>query len=221
MTRPDLLAAENLPAAPQQKRSREKRERLKAAALELFGSRGYEGTSIEEIAARAGLATGGVYQHYRSKRQLLLALMDEWLEQLAALEFRRDTEGSPRERLHALLTNAFSTDMKYVPVYRAWLEAVLKDPALAQRQEEIHAWTTARVEGVFRWLQSMPGARKGVDLLGLARVMDVFFWSLLAQAPRLGAEELRRWIDTATHLIDHGLFVDGSAGLKSGNGAEG
>src|SRR5215471_5368697 len=86
--RPNLLAGEDLPPAPVQERSLEKRARLKAAALALFGERGYEGAAIEEIASRAGLAVGGFYQHFRSKRQLLLALMDELLEKLSRLDLR-------------------------------------------------------------------------------------------------------------------------------------
>jgi hypothetical protein len=44
--RPNLLAGENLPAAPLQKRSLEKRARLKTAGLALFGENGYENTSV-------------------------------------------------------------------------------------------------------------------------------------------------------------------------------
>ena len=43
--RPNLLYGENLPADPLQKRSLEKRERLKAAGLALFAEKGYERTS--------------------------------------------------------------------------------------------------------------------------------------------------------------------------------
>jgi hypothetical protein len=38
--------------------------------------------------------------------------------------------------------------------------------------------------------------------------MDSFFWSLLAQAARMPEVELNRWIDSATHLIYHAMFVD-------------
>ncbi len=77
--RPNLLAGEDLPPEPQQRRSLEKRVQLKAAALALFGDKGFERTSVDDIASRANLAVGGFYLHYRSKRQLLLALMDDLL----------------------------------------------------------------------------------------------------------------------------------------------
>jgi AcrR family transcriptional regulator len=206
--RPNLLDGEDLPPEPRQKRSQDKRARLKAAALVQFGQNGYEGASIEEIAQRANLAVGGFYQHYRSKRQLLLALMDELLEKLSQLDLQPKAFSDVRTGLHALLSRAFSHDLRYLGAYRAWQEAALSDPDLARKQAQIHAWTTTRVITLFQLLQRLPNARPGVDIPSLARVMDSFFWSLLAQAERMPAAELNRWIDAATHLIYHALFLD-------------
>jgi AcrR family transcriptional regulator len=207
-TRPNLLTGEDLLPEPCQKRSLDKRARLKAAGLLLFGEKGYENTSIGEIARRAKLAVGSFYQHFRSKRQLLLALMDELLEKLSQLDFQPRGSTDVRAVVHELLARAFSHDLQYLGAYRAWQEAVLSDPDLARKQQEIHAWTTARVTGVFQRLQRLPGARPGVDIPGLARVMDSFFWSLLAQAVRMTAVELNRYIDSSTHIIYHAMFID-------------
>jgi AcrR family transcriptional regulator len=206
--RPNLLAGEDLLPAPRQKRSLAKRERLKIAALDLFGKKGYEGTSVEEITRRANLAMGSFYQHYRSKRQLLLSLMNELLEHLSRLELRPKTTTDIRAGLRELLARAFATDLRYVGAYRAWQEAALSDSGLAHKQEDIQAWTTSRVKAVFTVLQQLPGARSAVDIPALERVMDSFFWNLLARAPRLSQTELSSWIAAATHLIYHALFAD-------------
>ena len=58
--RPDLLAGQHFPPPPQQERSRRKREALLQSALALFAERGYEQTSIEDIAHHAGVAVGVV-----------------------------------------------------------------------------------------------------------------------------------------------------------------
>jgi AcrR family transcriptional regulator len=207
-TRPILLAGEDLPPEPVQKRSRDKRARLKHAALALFGEKGYENTSIEEIAARAKLAVGGFYQHFRSKRQLLLVLMDEFLERLSRLELRSGAFADPRAGLRDLLARAFARDLNYLGAYRAWQEAMLSDAGLARQNAAIHTWTTTRVLTVFQLLYKLPGTRPGVDLPGLARAMDTFFWSLLAQAVHMPKADLDQWIDSATHLMYHALFTD-------------
>lgn len=206
--RPDLLAGEDLLPSPRQKRSIEKHARIKAAGLTIFGEKGYERATVEEIAGRAHLAVGGFYQHFRSKRQLLLALMDDLLDALSRVEFRPQPSADMRGAIRTLLARAFEHDLRYLGAYRAWQEAILSDPALARKQQRIHAWTAARVMAVFELLSKVHGARTTVDVPALARVMDGFFWSLLARAAKMRKAELNQWIDAATHLIYHALFTD-------------
>lgn len=212
--RPNLLAGEDCPPQPRQRRSSANRERLKTEALRLFGEKGYEGTSIEEIAHRANLAIGGFYLHFRSKRQLLLTLMDDLLQVLSQLDLRVEASTDVRTALRALLSRAFSSDLRYLGAYRAWQEAALTDRDLTRKQRAIHAWTTARVTAVLAELQKSPGARPGVDLSGLARVMDTLFWALLGQALQLTKVDLDQWLDSSTHVLYHALFLD--AGKKGG-----
>jgi AcrR family transcriptional regulator len=206
--RPDLLAGQDLQPEPRQRRSADKRERLKAVALELFGERGYGETSIEDIARRANLAVGGAYRHFGSKQQLLLVLMDDLLEHLSRMDLHPNTAVDPRAGLRQLLSRAFAGDRRYLGAYRAWQEAVLSDPVLARKQRAIHTWTTARLLEVFTVLGQLPGARSDVDLPALARVMDSFFWSLIGQAVRDSRAELHHALDAATHLVYHALFTD-------------
>jgi AcrR family transcriptional regulator len=56
-----------------------------AAARKLFGSRGFTATSIDDIAARAGVAKGAVYHHYASKEALFERVLDSVQAELAAL----------------------------------------------------------------------------------------------------------------------------------------
>jgi len=190
---------------------------LKTSALALFGEKGYEGASIEEIARRANLAVGGFYQHFTSKRQLLLVLMDDLLESLSGLSLSLSAAPDARTALHQLLTGAFARDFRYLGAYRAWQEAALSDPALASQQQKIHDWTTARTKALFQLLQQRPGARTGVDVSALARSMDRFFWSLLGEAGRMRKAELTQHIESATHLIYHALFMDPPRSTKVPN----
>lgn len=62
--------------------------RVLDAALTCFAEQGYHGTSIRDLAAEARLSVPGIYHHYRSKQEILFALvmavMDELLERSAA-----------------------------------------------------------------------------------------------------------------------------------------
>ena len=52
------------------------REKIRAVALELFSTKGFEQTSLREIAERVGLTKASLYYHYPSKQTLLLAVVD-------------------------------------------------------------------------------------------------------------------------------------------------
>jgi AcrR family transcriptional regulator len=52
-----------------------KRARLLRAALDLFVERGFDATSVPEVARRARIATGSIYLHFRDKRDLVNALL--------------------------------------------------------------------------------------------------------------------------------------------------
>jgi AcrR family transcriptional regulator len=201
--RPNLLAGERLPPPPSQNRSRLKRERLLRAALELFERSGYEATSIELIAKRAHVATGGFYQYFRSKRQILLVLMSELLRKLEEIDMRpsaRDVRGV----IESVLRAGMSADLEYLGANRAWKEATVSDPTLSALDEAIRAWTTSRLAVVFGLLQQLPNGRRDVELGLFAAVMDHLFWSLLGTP--LQAEP--RTIEVLGYIIHRSLLAD-------------
>jgi TetR/AcrR family transcriptional regulator, cholesterol catabolism regulator len=55
------------------RRGEETRERLLAAAIQLFGSQGFESTSMKELAAAAGVRAPAIYNHFESKERILAA----------------------------------------------------------------------------------------------------------------------------------------------------
>lgn len=58
-------------------RGDERRKRILAAAIEVFGEQGYRGTSLREIARRVGISDAGLLHHFGSKTALLAATIAE------------------------------------------------------------------------------------------------------------------------------------------------
>ncbi len=52
------------------------RERVLAAAAKIFSERGYAGTTMRAVAQEVGLQAGSLYYHYRSKEELIEAVLD-------------------------------------------------------------------------------------------------------------------------------------------------
>ncbi len=59
--------------------AKDTKERILAAALEMFSQKGYEGTNIRELSASLGLVKSGVYKHFESKEAIWNALLDEMI----------------------------------------------------------------------------------------------------------------------------------------------
>ena len=204
LPRPDLLSAEDLPPQPRQERSRRTRAALLAAALEGFAQNGYERTGIGDVAARAGVGAGTFYQHFRSKRQVLLVLMDDLLAELGTLDLELGGTGDPRTVLETALRDGLLTDRKYGGAYRAWREAVLSDAELSRLDEQVEAWTADRVATALRSALQLPGSRPDVDVIGTAQMLNLLFWRI-AEAPHLDGD---RAVQAVTRLMMHGLFED-------------
>jgi len=58
------------------------RERLVETARTLFWERGYEATSLADVVAKAGARTGSLYYFFRTKEELLLAVLDRYVDLL-------------------------------------------------------------------------------------------------------------------------------------------
>ncbi len=73
------------PMATQGERRAETRERLLAAAAELFAARGIDASSVDAIAERADRTSGAIYDHFGGKPGLLSALLESWTDAAAAV----------------------------------------------------------------------------------------------------------------------------------------
>ena len=82
----------------------EREQRILSAARRLFDRRGYLNTSMEDVARRAGLAVGTLYNYFSSKDQLLVALSQIDTEHLLSVGERilADPPDDPVEAIAAL-----------------------------------------------------------------------------------------------------------------------
>jgi len=79
------------------------------AAKRLFARKGVDGTTMQEIAADAGLSAGAVYRYYESKDDLLRAVFEDCSEQHRALfEEKAAVSPSPMEALTDIGRSAWS-----------------------------------------------------------------------------------------------------------------
>jgi AcrR family transcriptional regulator len=77
----------------------QRREQLIAIGRELFAERGYDATSVEEVAARAKVSKPVVYEHFGGKEGLYAVVVDREVRALLERITAALTAGHPRELL--------------------------------------------------------------------------------------------------------------------------
>ena len=59
--------------------AKDTKERIMAAALDMFSQNGYAGTNIRELTASLGLVKSGLYKHFKSKEEIWNSLLDKMI----------------------------------------------------------------------------------------------------------------------------------------------
>lgn len=58
-----------------------KKQLIMESALELFAKQGFEATSVQQITEHSGISKGAFYLSFKSKDELIMALIDQFMEQ--------------------------------------------------------------------------------------------------------------------------------------------
>ncbi|MEU5773768.1 TetR/AcrR family transcriptional regulator [Streptomyces venezuelae] len=106
----------------------ERREQLLDIGRTLFAAKGFEGTSVEEIAAKAGVSKPVVYEHFGGKEGLYAVVVDREMRQLLDMVTSALTAGHPRE----LLEQAAFALLDYIETYTDGFRILVRDSPVAQ-----------------------------------------------------------------------------------------
>jgi AcrR family transcriptional regulator len=165
-----VASAAPRPSGPRrsQARGRATRTRLLQAAQQSFTRAGYAGTSIGDVARRAGVGVGTVYHHFPDKRAMLLELIDDWGDRVAArrgtdLDLERFVGDDPRAAIRSWLRRAYERQRKEPSLYVVVLGLAERDAEVRRRYQRIERAATARLREFVRFGQRRGLMRRDLD----------------------------------------------------------
>ena len=82
-----------------QTKGEQTKESILQASLELFQEQGYGGTSMRQIAKRAGIALGGIYNHYAGKEEIFEAVLLAYHPYREIIKYLNETEHKDLESI--------------------------------------------------------------------------------------------------------------------------
>jgi AcrR family transcriptional regulator len=202
-------------------------------AIRMISDRGYEATTLREIAGAAGVSVGLLYRYFPNKQAVIIALYDE-----LSREFARDAAAMKPGRWRDRFIFALRTSLQVLQPHRTALRALIPvlvgdpdDGVFAART----AFSRVRVQQVFRnAVAASADAPKPALAAALGRLLylvhlAVLLWWLLDKTPRQRATDalvalteqllpsaaltlrlppIRRFIVRMDDLIQESLFGD-------------
>lgn len=141
------------PAGPKQARSKQTREKIIQAAIQLFEELGYEKTTSNEIASAAGVSVGSFYVYFNDKRQVLLTIFDQLADDLfknVFVNLRPEDlfDSELRPRIRQAVANAIIDKQKHSGLHRVIWELVLKDAEFADRSKALTERSIAKLQEI-------------------------------------------------------------------------
>jgi len=168
-----------------------RREAIMAAAASLFKERGFDRTAMEEIAAAAELSVATVYNYFRSKADICVAIYqaDRELVRLATDRVIANPPADPVDAICRLMEADFETELAFVDA-GAWealvAAAFAAQPRLAAAFIADH---TMRVGQFRRLLETLQGKNKipaGADIRSAAELLGALnLWHFVNGTVRL------------------------------------
>lgn len=198
-----------MPAAPI-KLTERKRQAIVDAAVEEFRLAGFEGTSMDRIAANAGVSKRTVYNHFPSKELLFSEILEQlWESSLSKVGEPYRADVPLDQQLSRLLMQKLEllADPSFIDLARVAMAEIIRSP---DRARDIVCRMGQKEGGVLAWLRAAAADDDRLDvpdpefaaqqLEGL--VKGFAFWPQVTMAqPPLAAAEGKRVVDGAVAMF--------------------
>lgn len=200
-----------------ERKKQEARRRIYQAAVHLFIEKGFDATRVDEIAGRADVAKGTVFNYFPHKTSFLAALADDWTdrvtEALGPADHWRGTTRRKLERLFRYLADvgAENPTVSCLALLES-LRHVASGPGqrpLGDRAEVQHFYELTR--SILRHGQAQGELRRDVNIEQAAGLIESGFFRTLARW-LLGGEtrqELQQGIAANLDIVLNGLVTRG------------
>jgi AcrR family transcriptional regulator len=172
----------------------DKRERTRAALLEaaraLIREKGYERTTIDQVAKRAGMTTGAIYGNFKNRDELFIALGQTYW---APVRPKIKPGATFAEAMHALAKATLAAVDERTPVAVGRLTGLAYTLKNRELRSRVHEITKSSYEFGAEWLCTFDASQLPMQPEPLVRVLHALIEGLVMQrilTPELCPDEV-------------------------------
>lgn len=169
------------------------REKILAAALHLFAHKGYEATSIESIAKKARISKGLIYNYFRSKKEILIAIFDDAMKMGEDMVMGQMDIKDPLLRKKAIIEMTFDMINKR-PEYMKLLTVMALQPGVMAETKEFTKNAYKKTEEWGKLITGKGNKEAQIESLMLGAMMDGITLNFVMYGEKYPMEELKQEI---------------------------
>ena len=192
-----MASEKDLQAEPTSRRGKpkgDKRERTRSALLEaaraLIREKGYERTTLEDVARRAGMTTGAIYGNFKNRDELFIALGQKYWPPVAP---KVPAGATFAEAMHALAKATLAAVDDRTPVAVGRLTGLAYALTNSELRARVHEITKASYEFGAEWLATFDARELPMSPDVLVRALHALIEGLVFQrilTPELCPDEV-------------------------------
>ncbi|TYK43772.1 TetR family transcriptional regulator [Actinomadura decatromicini] len=191
-------------AGLRERKKQRTRRAIATAALRLFAERGYEETTIADIAAAADVSPRTFFSYFPSKEDVVFAEVDDRLAEVSE-RLRRTPGESPMDTIRRSVVDVLEAIVTEHGEYGAvQIALILERPGLQARALQRMTHTQEAIEALLREL--CPGIAE-IDAVAASGIAVGGMQAVIAHCRRAGYDPaaMRAALDRAVDIVEHGL----------------
>lgn len=194
----------------QEKKKIKRKKRILAAATGLFQNRGYAETTINDIADKADVGVGTIYNYFSSKNEILLNIVaDIFIEKKSDAIICEDDPVQTVIRYLNKYLDEFSIFDK--EIWRGWFAALFQEPNLFERAYELDMKIVGELASMCEKMQEKQIMTQHVPALEIAKLFYTPFISWMMSYIMLADMDIhtaKKEFENQVSLIFRGLGPD-------------
>jgi AcrR family transcriptional regulator len=217
----DQMANHDVSQEPgrRERRRAETEKRILSAALELFSTRGYLETTVEEITEAADVGKGTFFNYFPTKDALMVAIFESVGQQFAQLRASVPGTQNVRASLTEFAHNLLRMMVRAPKIVRSFFGLALTDPLVGERFQAVVMQARQTVVAMLEHGQQMGQVRTDIPAAILGRTLQQCIFGTEILWGFTTGEDLHEWIDVTLEVFWNGARTP--QGTRPGSSRQG
>ncbi len=164
------------------------------AALELFATNGFHATSISQIAEKAGISKGLMYNYFKNKDDLLKTIVEEGFRTIDSLMGEIQSEKDPRKALEKVIRLSIKQIKNNLTYWKLYMSIILQSASQQNVEKLMTGFRDSATEELAGLFKAMGEKNYHIKAFALGTQLDGIGFNMVSAPDSFPVEELENYL---------------------------